>query len=91
MDYKEFWTRDNLRNIVPPTHGDKPEGWDPVEFLQETLDPLDFDSVLDFGCGHGRLCRAFRPEIYLGVDLSPVAIQKACSNHAGYRFEEIGI
>jgi SAM-dependent methyltransferase len=47
--------------------------------------------VLDIGCGHGRLCRIlahFGVESYLGVDLSPEAIEQARARPVeGARFE----
>lgn len=47
--------------------------------------------VLDIGCGHGRLCRIlghFGFESYLGIDLSPEAIEQARAQRIeGARFE----
>lgn len=38
-------------------------------------------SVLDVGCGYGRIARSFTENAYsyLGVDISPVAIEQACA------------
>lgn len=85
---KDYWKQDGLRNL---TAGDTdfPEGWDPVEKLKHFLDRMEFTSVLDLGCGAGRLCRAFLPENYLGVDLNPAAVDLARLRFPAYDFREI--
>ena len=39
------------------------------------------------GCGTGRLCEAFPPDQYVGIDISEAALASARWNHRGYRFE----
>jgi SAM-dependent methyltransferase len=46
-------------------------------------------SVVEVGCGHGRLARAFPPECYLGLDINHEAVAKARSEVAAYQFREI--
>lgn len=43
-------------------------------------------SVLEFGCGVGRLCRAFQSEGYLGVDASPSAVRAAIDENPDHSF-----
>lgn len=42
--------------------------------------------VLDAGCGYGRMCELFSPELYLGVDFSPDFINKAKNMYPDYQF-----
>jgi len=91
IDYKKYWQNDELKNIIPQNHGEFPEGWNPAEFLQEVVEKLDFESVLDFGCGYGRLCKAFDPQFYTGIDLNPNAVAKAKELNENYNFLEINV
>lgn len=91
IDYKAFWIGDSLRNIVPPSYGDQPEGWDPVQALRQITEPYGFNKVLDFGCGYGRLAGAFDPEAYVGIDLNPSGIERAADQHPGYLFREVNL
>jgi len=73
-----------MRAIVGPTdpiHFDNPEG-NPIF---DGLPNEAYDSVLDFGCGCGRLARQMlqqhpRPARYLGIDLHP-ALVKWCKQN----------
>jgi SAM-dependent methyltransferase len=91
MDYKKFWISDSLQNIVAGTNIENPEGWDPIDILLELLKPLPFETVLDFGCGYGRLCKAFQPNSYIGIDLNPDAIKEARRLYSDYFFKETEI
>jgi len=78
---ESFWqTPAGLRHVTPPGC-QQPEGFDVYQELRE----LSGDhSVLEFGCGTGRLSPAFLPNRYLGVDVSPGAINEAqhgCPEH----------
>ena len=44
-------------------------------------------SVLDIGCGNGRLARYCQPTGYYGFDIHPDALSAARADHPGYRFE----
>ena len=90
-DYKQIWTADDLKNIVPAGHGHDPEGWNPAAHLKKTIKPERYERVLDFGCGWGRLCSTFSCDQYLGVDLNPNAIEQARTLHPGYRFAEVDL
>ncbi len=84
-DVKAFWERDSFRNIRP---GKKefPEGFDPREVLKELIEDIDYETVVDFGCGYGRLCKAFSPEEYIGTDISDKAIEEARKRNPDYKF-----
>jgi SAM-dependent methyltransferase len=83
----EFWSEEGLDHIVPEGGEEFPEGFDVYEVLNKLINPAK--GVLDVGCGYGRLCRAFKPENYIGVDVNPKAIDKAKERNPEYRFEHI--
>ncbi|WP_259756437.1 class I SAM-dependent methyltransferase [Pseudomonas sp. GCEP-101] len=80
-----FWNEEGLSHVIPEVGGEFPEGFDVRAMLGQIID--ERDGVLEVGCGYGRLCRAFAPEHYLGVDVNVSAVAAARSNHPGYRFE----
>jgi len=82
---KEFWEKDNLKNIKP-TKDEFPEGFDPRVVLKELVKELEFSSIIDFGCGYGRLCKAWDNQKYIGVDISDVAITEAKKRNPEYVF-----
>ena len=55
--------------------GEFPEGFNVIDFLREITKELDFKRVLDFGCGYGRLSKAFDSDKYIGVDLNLKALK----------------
>ena len=85
-----FWKDNSLKNIKPPRGGEFPEGWDVVEFFNELFTEEEYGHIIDIGCGYGRLCEAFNPEKYLGLDFSKDAILKAQELHPKYNFSVTG-
>jgi SAM-dependent methyltransferase len=85
----EFWRDHSLSNIKPDTGQEFPEGWDVVEFFKTFKTPKEYGEIIEIGCGYGRLCRAFDPVEYLGLDISPYAIQQAKTLNPYYEFEVI--
>jgi SAM-dependent methyltransferase len=85
-DLVSFWQNDQLRNIVPPSSS-FPAGFDEAEFLKQVCQLLTFASVVEIGCGFGRLASAFPPEIYKGLDTNLEAIERAKIHRPGYHFE----
>ncbi len=81
----QFGIDDELRNIQPP--GDNPAGFDEVGFLAEVYRFCEAGTVLDLGCGWGRLAGAFPADRYLGVDVNPDAVSRARSLAPDRRFE----
>lgn len=87
-DLVKFWEDDHCRNIIPPSSA-SPAGFDEVAFLRR-LDPvLMSSSVVELGCGYGRLASAFRPDMYLGIDINSEAIERARICQPSYRFQAI--
>ena len=91
-DYKRFWIDDNLQNIArenSEVQGD----WEIIPYLTELQKELGCKTVVDYGCGWGRLAPAFNPSTYLGVDLNPHAIKSAQRRYPKFKnkFVEINI
>jgi SAM-dependent methyltransferase len=85
----------SLRNLIgnPPLDDfSNPRG----TLIYPYLDPKDYESILDFGCGCGRVARQLiqqtqRPRAYLGLDLNQDMIEwckvNLASRVTGFRFE----
>lgn len=85
----------SLRNLIgnPPLDAfSNPRG----TLVYPYLDPQDYESILDFGCGGGRVARQLiqqtqRPRVYVGLDLNHDMIEWCEANLApratGFRFE----
>ena len=91
-DYKRFWIEDKLQNIArekSEVQGD----WKIIPYLSDLQVELRCKTVLDFGCGWGRLAPAFNTATYLGVDLNPHAIKDAQRRYPKFknRFFEINM
>jgi hypothetical protein len=43
IDYKKYWSGDNLRKIVAGADTGTPEGWNRVEILREILKNMHFE------------------------------------------------
>jgi len=91
--YKKWWIQDGLQNIIPQGYGVYAEGWDFCHEVQQFLlkHRLENQSVLDLGCGIGRLTPGFNSEKYIGVDLNPNAIQEARKLNPHYTFQEVDV
>ena len=86
MQTKDFWKEQGHEHVIPKGFGEFPEGFDVRGVLRGLTDEIGYESVIDFGCGYGRLCESFDPTKYLGVDVSPKAIEEARNKFAGYKF-----
>ncbi len=91
LNYKKYWTDDNMQNVIPLGYGDFPEGFHPGELIRDILKDIPYNKILDFGCAYGRLSRAFDPEKYIGIDLNPNALKKARENNPDYTYIEIDV
>ena len=87
-EFVEFWQNDGLRNIVPPSSA-MPAGYDEAAFLKRLRPALEADTVVEIGCGYGRLASAFPSTHYVGLDVNAKAIQEARKNLPEYSFEVI--
>lgn len=87
----EFWKQDRMANVIPQNAslGAFPEGWDVRPFLKEFVNAGPAQTVLEVGCGYGRLCDAFPARQYRGVDINPEAIATARQTHPAHQFETI--
>jgi SAM-dependent methyltransferase len=89
--YLDYWRNNHLQNIKPSSlrYGEFPEGWDARAVLNRLISPFVKNSIVEIGCGYGRLCEAFSSQFYLGLDINPEAIEQARLLHPNYRFEPI--
>jgi SAM-dependent methyltransferase len=82
----DFWKSEGDKHIQPGVsifH----EGWDARLFLRELFTENEYGTVIDVGCGYGRLAPAFNPENYYGIDFCPSNILKAKINYPDYNFK----
>ncbi len=86
MQSKDFWKEQGLEHVIPKGFGEFPEGFDVHGVLRDLSDEVGYKSVIDFGCGYGRLCESFDPSKYLGVDVNPAAIDQAKTKFEKYQF-----
>lgn len=75
-----------MKNIKPARGGEFPEGWDVGNFFKNLYTEEEYGLVVDVGCGYGRLCKAFNPANYLGLDFSSEAITEARNLNPDYTF-----
>jgi SAM-dependent methyltransferase len=92
--YKKFWIKDNLKSITT-FHSLTQGEWDIKDYFRKLRARLECQTILDFGCGYGRMFPCFSdcPTVYFGVDLNPIAVNKARQNFPKYknRFCEVDI
>ena len=79
-----------MDNIISKAVEEHPEGPYVKEVIRDLTSELDYQTVIDFGCGHGRLCDIFPKEKYLGLDINTDALASAQNKFLDYRFEKIG-
>ena len=82
-DPATYWnTNADLLHITANENDPNPEGFDVGALLLEMIGV--HDSVIDFGCGTGRMAALFKADRYLGVDINPAAVEhcrKAYPHH----------
>lgn len=83
----DFWRSPAGLGCITPAGKTWPEGDGFAAFLRATVGGA---SVLEFGCGPGRLAGCFDPDRYVGVDISGHAIAAARKANPAHRFEVIG-
>lgn len=66
-----------------------PEGFDLLTVVKEISDQLGYNSIIDLGCGEGRLAPSFDPKKYIGVDIDHRAIQEAQKKFSNYQFTTV--
>lgn len=80
-----FWRAQNGVRHITPRGLEWPEG----EWIKSAFDDLKGKSVIEFGCGPGRLAGLFDPDSYLGVDINQNAVLAARERNSKHRFETI--
>lgn len=86
MSAFDYWASGSgLENITPRGKA-WPEGDDFSAFLAEVVGDV---TVVEFGCGIGRLAGIFDPRRYLGLDICPAALMRARAARPEYEFVEI--
>lgn len=86
MTSEEFWKTSGTQSIIPQGFGQFPEGFDVREEIRSMVEKVDYSSVIDFGCGYGRLCESFSSNKYLGVDINEEALLIARQKYEQYQF-----
>ena len=81
---KEFW-ENNWQNFLTPRGHRWPEGFKVLDLLSDVF--RSFSSVVEYGCGDGRLSPAFRSDRYLGIDFNENAVYAAKINNPEHRYE----
>jgi SAM-dependent methyltransferase len=72
-----------IKHIIPPNAPEFPEGWDVRDTL---ISIIGNDSIVEVGCGRGRLAGKFEPAQYIGVDINPNAIARAKGDNPNHTF-----
>lgn len=85
MKSTEYWPLDMAHAVIQPV-GQHAEGYDVINAIKTLVDKIGYDSVLDFGCGNGRLSIAFDPQRYIGVDINGRAIDAARRENPSYAY-----
>lgn len=80
----EFWICDGRRHLVPNDDEYLVEGVHTRKLLKNHVGN---GSVIEIGCGDGRLCRDFSRDQYLGFDINPGIIVDARGKYRGYKFK----
>lgn len=86
MDTDTFWKSEGLKHIIPANRGEFPEGFDVLSYLKELVEDR---SIVEIGCGYGRLAKGFSVEQYIGYDINLNAIKKAKELNPLYNFKEL--
>ena len=79
-----FWIQQGVDHIIPEVGTAFPEGFEVGAVLHRMLG--NASSVLEFGCGVGRLAGVFDPSQYMGVDINPNAVAAARRGHRQHTF-----
>lgn len=86
---ERFWVEEGHRHLRPDqARQEFPGGFDLVGAVRGELG--GYGSVLEVGCGEGRLAVAFGEGQYRGLDVSAVNVGTARRAHPGWRFEVCG-
>jgi SAM-dependent methyltransferase len=88
VDVNRFWQENVALAHITPPNVRWPEGFDVIQTLRSEIPD---GTVLDFGCGDGRMVGAFEPERYIGVDINAHAVTHCRKAFPEHRFELAGV
>lgn len=80
----EYWASGDGLWSITPKNKPLPEG---PGFLEKLALLVGETDVVEFGCGTGRLAGVFNNQHYLGLDISPKAIEIARRDNPRHQFE----
>lgn len=83
MSAAEYWRSGAGLGNITPRGKLWPEGPQFPAFLQNAVGDV---TVLEFGCGIGRLARLFPPSRYVGADICAQALARAAVAYPAHRF-----
>lgn len=78
-----------LYEFIPQHIGEFPEGFDVIDHIKDTFNDIEHDSVLDFGCGSGRLSPSFCSKKYIGVDHNHKMFETAKKRFETHAFQVV--
>lgn len=84
METDKFWEENSIEHIIPKIGQEFPEGWNILEYLSTLFSPEE--SLVEVGCGRGRLSKAFSPSHYTGLDISKNALKIASESNPEYKY-----
>ena len=87
IDTYEFWKNTDGNTHITAGKTDCPEGFDVHSTLNDFIDK--YTSIVELGCGYGRLAKAFSPDDYIGVDINPNTIERAKKENPLYAYKVI--
>lgn len=82
----DYWASGGGLDNITPAGKALPEG---DKFPAVLRDLIGDSSVVEFGCGTGRLAGLFPPEHYMGVDICFAAVRRARMLHLDHSFRRI--
>lgn len=103
-EWVKYWsTPEGLKNHAPAGKKDfSAEGFDASERMAKLIyreflpfqcispDPSWRPTIVEFGCGAGRMCAHFPPSDYMGCDVSEAALALAREDYDEHFFVQIG-
>ena len=84
METNKFWEREAEKHIIPNTGEEFPEGWNVLEFLSKLFP--ENESLIEVGCGTGRLSTAFNSTVYTGLDINENVLKEAKLKNSEYKY-----
>jgi len=61
------------------------------KIIKKWIDELDFESIIDLGCGSGRFTHLFEGKKYVGIDISDRLIRESRNRYPDLRFSTMRV